>query len=93
MRAAVTNSRHQIEHVREYRACLIADVVTGKLDVREAAARLPEIDPLVGDDGPSGDDQAADVLCGEAAVVGTRTAGGSLVRDEGGGAAGREARA
>ena len=28
--------------LREYRACLIADVVTGKLDVREAAACLPE---------------------------------------------------
>jgi type I restriction enzyme S subunit len=28
--------------VREYRTRLIADVVTGKLDVREAAARLPE---------------------------------------------------
>ena len=26
----------------EYRTRLIADVVTGKLDVREAAARLPE---------------------------------------------------
>ncbi len=64
MRAAVTNSRRHIEHVREYRARLIADVVTGKLDVREAAARLPEmpeIDPLGGDDGPNGDDQAADV--------------------------------
>ncbi len=48
IKAAVTRSRRQIEHVREYRACLIADVVTGKLDVREAAARLPEVDPLVG---------------------------------------------
>ncbi len=28
--------------LREYRARLIADVVTGKLDVREAAARLPD---------------------------------------------------
>ena len=27
---------------REYRTRLIADVVTGKLDVREAAARLPD---------------------------------------------------
>ena len=32
--------------LREYRTRLIADVVTGKLDVREAAARLPEVDPL-----------------------------------------------
>jgi type I restriction enzyme S subunit len=32
----------EIELLREYRRRLIADVVTGKLDVREAAARLPE---------------------------------------------------
>lgn len=93
MRAAVTSSRRQIERVREYRACLIADVVTGKLDVREAAARLPETDPLVGDDEPNSDDHAAGVLRVEAAVVGTRAEGGSLVRDDGGGAVGREAQA
>ena len=28
--------------MQEYRTRLIADVVTGKLDVREAAAQLPE---------------------------------------------------
>ena len=28
--------------MQEYRTRLIADVVTGKLDVREAAARLPD---------------------------------------------------
>ena len=33
-------------YLREFRTRLIADVVTGKLDVREAAARLPEVDPL-----------------------------------------------
>ena len=32
--------------LREYRARLIADVVTGKLDVREAAAGPAEVDPL-----------------------------------------------
>ena len=32
----------EIEHLREYRSRLVADVVTGKLDVREAAVRLPE---------------------------------------------------
>ena len=36
--------------LREYRIRLIADVVTGKLDVREAAAALPEVDPLAEDD-------------------------------------------
>ena len=39
------NIREQIEHMTEYRTRLIADVVTGKLDVREAAARLPADDP------------------------------------------------
>ena len=39
---AITRARRQIELVEEYRTRLIADVVTGKLDVREAAAQLPE---------------------------------------------------
>ena len=37
-------ARRQIECVEEYRTRLIADVVTGKLDVRGAAARLPDED-------------------------------------------------
>ena len=36
------NAKRQINLLREYRTRLIADVVTGKLDVREAAARLPD---------------------------------------------------
>ena len=39
-----------VDLMREYRTRLIADVVTGKLDVREAAATLPEINPLADDD-------------------------------------------
>ena len=35
-------AQRQIDLVREYRTRLIADVVTGKLDVREAATVLPE---------------------------------------------------
>ena len=34
--------RRQIELIKEYRTRLIADVVTGKLDVRDAAAGLPD---------------------------------------------------
>ena len=37
---------HEIDLLREYRTRLIADVVTGKLDVREAAAGLPDLDPI-----------------------------------------------
>ena len=39
---AIARTRRQIELVEEYRTRLIADVVTGKLDVREAAAGLPD---------------------------------------------------
>ena len=38
-------TRLEIETVQEYRNRLIADVVTGKLDVREAVAQLAEVGP------------------------------------------------
>ena len=44
--AAIENAHRQTTLLDEYRTRLIADVVTGKLDVREAAAGLPEVDPL-----------------------------------------------
>jgi type I restriction enzyme, S subunit len=40
--SAITKAENEIALLREYRTRLIADVVTGKLDVREAAARLPD---------------------------------------------------
>ena len=40
--AAIARARRQIELLREYRTRIIADVVTGKLDVRETAATLPD---------------------------------------------------
>ena len=36
----------EIDLISEYRTRLVADVVTGQLDVRDAAAGLPEIDAL-----------------------------------------------
>ena len=42
MGQAIAGAQRDIELLREYRTRLIADVVTGKLDVREAAARLPD---------------------------------------------------
>ena len=39
---AISRLEREIDLLREYRTRLIADVVTGKLDVREAAARLPD---------------------------------------------------
>ena len=47
---AIDCSRRQIKLLQKYRTRLIADVVTGKVDVREAAAGLPEVDPLAEDD-------------------------------------------
>lgn len=44
--AAKDRADRQIALLREYRVRLIADVVTGKVDVREAATNLPEVDPL-----------------------------------------------
>lgn len=38
----IAAAQQEIEFLREYRTRLIADVVTGKLDVRKAAAALPE---------------------------------------------------
>ena len=41
-------AQRQIALLREYRTRLIADVVTGKLDVREAAARLLDAGAFAG---------------------------------------------
>ncbi len=40
--AAAARAEREISLLREYRTRVIADVVTGKLDVREAALRLPD---------------------------------------------------
>ena len=58
----IERSQREIDLLREYRTRLVADVVTGKLDVREAAARLPDEAPLATDYGtdPSLDSEAAD---------------------------------
>ena len=57
--------------LREYRTRLIADVVTGKLDVREAAADLPEVDPVDLEDIIEIDDVVADELDAELEEVAT----------------------
>jgi type I restriction enzyme, S subunit len=45
--AAQHRARREVDLLREYRTRLIADVVTGKVDVREAAMRLPELEGAV----------------------------------------------
>jgi type I restriction enzyme, S subunit len=42
LNTAITSTAREIALLQEYRTRLMADVVTGKLDVREAAARLPD---------------------------------------------------
>ena len=64
---AIGRAQREIVLLREYRTRLIADVVTGKLDVREAAARLPdeveELDPLDEADALiDGEEEPTDVL-------------------------------
>ncbi len=57
---AVSRLENEIELLREYRTRLVADVVTGKLDVRAIAATLPDT-PAQGDDNDAGfDDDALD---------------------------------
>ena len=61
---ATDSARRQIELVQEYRTRLIADVVTGKLDVREAAAQLlDEADDqdLIGESGTLADGLPGDL--------------------------------
>jgi type I restriction enzyme S subunit len=56
----LTGIRDEIALYREFRARLIADVVTGKLDVRAAAAALPEItEPEPIDEPTDGEDLEA----------------------------------
>lgn len=60
---AISRLEREIELLREYRTRLASDVVTGKLDVREASARLPDEpspDTVEDDPDPSLDPEAAD---------------------------------
>ena len=45
--AKIARARRQIELMEEYRARLIADAVTGKIDVREAGAALDDVEESV----------------------------------------------
>jgi type I restriction enzyme, S subunit len=72
--AAISHASGEIALLHEYRTRLIADVVTGKLDVRDAATGLPDefeqIEPLGDVDAPpegegSEDEAALDTETGE----------------------------
>jgi len=59
----ITDTNREIPLLREYRTRLIADVVTGKLDVGQAAAQLPvepeEAEPIDDADALSEEDESA----------------------------------
>lgn len=58
---AIRQTRHEMDVIVEYRTRLIADVVTGKLDVREAAAKLPTEDiPEIPDE--ASDEESTEVV-------------------------------
>jgi len=60
---AITRLEREIELLREYRTRLVADVVTGKLDVREATENLPDIgiEPATDDAEPDEEANLAEV--------------------------------
>lgn len=62
--ATINRAKQEISLLNEYRTSLIADVVTGKLDVRKVAARLPdkqiESELLDRDNAPVFDDEFED---------------------------------
>ncbi|HXG69484.1 MAG TPA: hypothetical protein VNJ04_02615 [Gemmatimonadaceae bacterium] len=65
MNSAISRLEREIDLLREYRTRLVADVVTGKLDVREAALHLPdEVPDTIEDDADM--DTDADATDGEA---------------------------
>ena len=68
-RFIISRTEREIALVREYRTRLIADVVTGKLDVREAAKNLPDEAAESGimdeDEIPAGDEEMEYSLSGE----------------------------
>jgi type I restriction enzyme S subunit len=65
---ATTHLEREITLLREYRTRLVADVVTGKLDVREAVAKLPDM-PDEGDPEPVAEETPEEIETEEAEFV------------------------
>ena len=79
---AMHGALEEIALLREYRTRLIADVVTGKLDVREAAAGLPDDDPFARDHALDGGEEADDLSTSGGEVGATESEEvDNLVRD------------
>ena len=65
MSDAIARTEREIALMQEYRTRLTADVVTGKLDVREAAAKLPEVEAESGAEYPLEEIEPEDGLVDE----------------------------
>lgn len=63
---AISRLEREIDLLREYRTRLVADVVTGKLDVREVATRLPEETDALTEGGEETGDVDLDAVTQEA---------------------------
>ena len=69
LNAAIRRFRRAADLLREFRTRLLADIVTGKLDVREVAAGLPDVDSLAADDTLDGENATPDVSDFESEAV------------------------
>jgi type I restriction enzyme, S subunit len=61
---AIARTEREIALVQEYRTRLTADLVTGKLDVRETAAKLP--DPPAAE--PAADEPLEEIGAGDGSI-------------------------
>jgi type I restriction enzyme S subunit len=59
---AIARAQNEIDLIREYRTRLIADVVTGQLDVRDVSRTLPEIDAPELSVGAVAEDESEELL-------------------------------
>ena len=65
LETSIARTEREITLMQEYRTRLTADIVTGKLDVREAAAKLPDV-PIDVMTTPDADEKAEEIELDEA---------------------------
>ena len=62
--ASATRTTRKIALLNELNTTLTTNVVSGKVDIREATAALPEVDPLAADDPDAHAEAAGDPMSG-----------------------------
>jgi type I restriction enzyme S subunit len=68
LNTSILNLHREVDLLREYRTRLVADVVTGKLDIRSVAAQLPEEGPSKTGESDSGLEVESEIADDEVAV-------------------------